>query len=47
MSPPRGLSDAYYVGFRGCVEYVRIDERSLDLISDRTSQEHVSFCRTN
>jgi len=45
MSPPRGLSDAYYVGFRGCVEYVRINDRPLDLIADRTSHDEIIFCR--
>ena len=45
MSPPRGLSDAYYVGFRGCVEYLRIDDRPLDLIADRTSRDQIIFCR--
>jgi len=45
MSPPRGLSDAYYVGFRGCVEYVRVNDRALNLITDRTSRDQVLFCR--
>jgi len=47
MSPPRGLSDAYYVGFRGCLEYVRINDRPLDLIADRISLDPAAltqFC---
>jgi len=45
MNPPRGLSDAYYVGLTGCIDYVRINDRPLDLIAERTSTDEMQFCR--
>jgi hypothetical protein len=44
-SPPRGLPDAYYRGFDGCIEYVRVNDQPLDLVDDRLSKnEEIAFC---
>ncbi|KAK6622158.1 hypothetical protein RUM44_001965 [Polyplax serrata] len=41
---PIGLPDEYYEGFSGCLESVKIDRKSLDLISN---QRHVEYCEEN
>lgn len=43
---PRGLPEAYYSGFSGCIKYVKINNRTLDLLMDRDSHDRVEFCNS-
>ena len=43
-SPPRGLPDSFYRGFRGCIEYVTIDDEPLDMVNNRKNHGSIEPC---
>ena len=45
---PSGLPAAYYLGFRGCVQRVRVNKRPLNLLHRRgDDRSPVLFCHDN
>lgn len=41
---PRGLPVEYYTGFEGCIEYILIDEKTLNLAEDRLDSNSLQYC---
>ena len=43
-STPRGLPVEYYIGFEGCVQFIRVEDEFLDMSADRISTNQVEYC---
>ncbi len=42
---PNDFPDAYKRGFRGCMEYVLVNDKPLRLVEDRQNHQSVEFCQ--
>lgn len=43
-SKVHGLPEAYSTGFRGCIQYVKVNDQMLSLVEDREDRGAISFC---
>ena len=41
---PSGLPQLYHEGFTGCLSSVTVNDRTLNLVTDRQSHGSVEFC---
>ena len=43
-TPPRGLPKSYMMGFKGCMDLVKIGDEKLDLVMDRKDKGPTQYC---
>lgn len=45
-SPPPGLPSSYYKGFEGCIKYIIVSAKPLNLLRHNNSNK-IQFCHDN